>query len=902
MIKNALILFFLLCFQNVFAQRAIDRRISTSFENQPLTKILYDLELSNGLTFYFVPEDMPSFLLSANFENEQVFAILQFLLNGTNLISLPYNEKVIVILNKEKASKDYLESIVQDWKNARYKYPINAEPKILSHRFGESSDSSKKVKLNLAVFASEKKEALIGAILTNNDQSIGAATDVQGNLELILPAGIHQLKLSYTGYQAVNLQLEIYENATLQIEMETQAYLFDAVEVVANSEEQKLSTVKAGLEVLDIKSLENIPQAMGEVDILKSLEIIPGVSSATELSQGFNVRGGSTDQNLVLLDEGIIFNPTHIVGFISAFNPDVISEAALYKGYVDASYGGRVSGILNLKSEIDKQEKWTGKGGLGTSMIKLSSKGPVGNKMDLQIAGRGSFNDYILRSIANVELQRSNANFFDLNANIRYELGANHKIYFNNYLSKDFFEYNDEFGFRWQNVSSGLKLNSSWGSDIYSEFSINYGSYNSENFTINTPDAFNFKTGLNYAKSIFSINKKWTEAGFVKIGCSYLLINNEADQLSPEGDSNINTATNQRNGSQNIAPFLSVSNKLGDKISFEIGLRLAMINSLGPGEIFEYENDIILENQITNSFELSGVDDQGSYQIFEPRFSINYQPKADWSIKSSYIRMSQNIFQLSATNSALPSDIWAVSNRYIKPSISDQISLGFLNLGKQRNYEFSLDLFYKRFSQLYELKDFASIILNKHLETDLLESKGRSYGAELLIKKNKGKWRGLIAYTFSRSFRQTIDSRASINAGKEFAAGFDIPHQLNVLASYKPLPVVSFNFAYIYRSGVPTTAPTSTIIQDGFLVPLYSDRNTERIPYYSRFDFSINLDMRKSKKEGFRSSFNLGFYNLLGRNNPTSIFYRRSSLGNIVPFQFSVIGSVVPNISWNFIF
>lgn len=902
MIRILCLLLFVFSLQNIFAQRAIDKRISTSFENQPLTKILFDLEASHGLKFNFIPEDMPAFPLTATFEDEQVFNIMQSLLNGTNLICLPYGEKIIVVLNKDKASKEYLESIVNAWQNDQYKYPVNDEPKYLTHQFGNKTASLRKINFNLKVVESNEKEPLIGAIIRNASRTIGEATDVKGNLKLQLDSGDYELILSYTGYQETILQLSIYEDANLNIEMDVQTYLFDAVEVVANSNEQKLSSAIAGLETLDVKSLDNIPQAMGEVDVLKSLEIIPGVSSTTELSQGFNVRGGSTDQNLVLLDDGIIFNPTHIVGFISAFNPDVISEASLYKGYVDASFGGRVSGILKLKSEIEDQEDWSGKGGIGTSMLKLSGKGPVGEKLDVQFAARGSFNDYLLRSIANVELQRSNANFYDLNANARILINKNHKLYFNSYLSDDFFEYNDEFGFKWRNTTAGLRLNSSWGGNIYSNLSITYGTYESENIVLNRPDAFNFQTGLSYTKAVLSINKKWDEAGLVKIGCSYLTFNNDADRLSPQGDSNVTNTSIQRNGSLNISPFASISNRLGEKLNFELGLRLASMQPSGPSEIFEYENDVITEQQIVGSFQLDGIDKDGAQLVLEPRASINFQPQADWALKASYIRMSQNVLQLTATNAALPSDIWIQTNRYLKPSISDQISLGALKFTKNKKFEFSVDLFYKQFSQLYELKDFASIILNSRIETELLESKGRSYGLEVLLKKNKGKWKGLLAYTYSRSFRQTVDARESINGGAEFPAAFDIPHQLNVLAMYQILPVVSFNFAYIFRSGVPTTIPTSTFIQDGFLVPLYSDRNQQRIPYYSRFDFSVNLDLRKAKKQGFRSSFNLGFYNLLGRKNPTSVFFRRSSIGNITPFQFSVVGAVIPNISWNFIF
>jgi len=865
-----IILFFGL--NNLVAQKQTDRRISYSFENKSLTKILFELSEAHELKFYFDPSEMPTFPLSGTYKETQVYLIIQNLLNGTRLKVIPYKEEGIIIIDKDKLTKESVAAIVENWNSGTFKYPIKDDVKNVAFSFGDKMDrAQEKLSIQINIFDENSLEPLIGAFLINQDLSVGENSDANGQFLFSLPAGTYEFNIEYTGYQKINLSLDLYDKAKIELPIGIQAFLFDEVEVLANSLEQKMESAKAGVEKLSIEELSNIPQVTGDIDILKSIEILPGVTSTTELSQGFNIRGGSTDQNLILLNDGIIFNPTHIVGFISAFNPDVISEANLYKGFVDASLGGRLSGVLDIKTNTKGAAKWTGKGGVGISMMKLSTSGKIGDRANVVLAARGSFNDYLLGQIANVELQRSNANFYDLNANINFDLTENHRLFFNNYLSSDFFEYNDQFGFEWKNHHSGLQLKSNWKNGIYSSLSLNFGQYHSENFTLNSPDAFRFSTGLNYYKALFKVDKELKKDGYLRIGIEYLEIENKEDRLVPEENSTIQGSEIQRNGAANLAPFISISSKLSDKLKFEVGLRMSLLKGL-------------------------------PYASLEPRFSMSYQPERHWSLKASYNRMSQFINQFSNTNNVLPSDIWVLTNEAIRPSLMDQYSIGGVHLNNSKSFEWALDLFYKDFKNLYELDDFAQIILNTELENVLLDAEGKSYGIEAQIKKKKGKWQGSLAYTYSRSFRKVVDDNIVINRGEYFPAAFDIPHQLNILAVYKWLPVVSFNFAYIFRSGPPTTAPNASFIQDGFLVPLYSERNGERIGYYSRLDFSVNLDLRKSKDKGFRSSFTLGFYNLLGRNNPTNVFFRRSKLGNIVPFQFSVVGSVVPNFSWNFVF
>ena len=903
-INSKLILFLLLFVMATgqsFGQTDVGKRVSISFENKRLIQVLYDLSVEHEIQFFFEPDDLPYYPLTGSFDKKPIYDIIKDLTEGTSLIVIPYDKKEgLFVLNRPKANAAYLDNLITKWEDGTYDYPFDKNAKELSYTFGKTSTTKKQAKLRLKLFDQNTNEAIIGAVISNTDLSINGLSGPSGNINLELPVGQYDLTVSYIGYQSTLLHIDLYDDGRIKLPMNFQSFLFQEIEVLANSSEQQLSEASVGREIINLKSMEAIPQILGEIDIIKSLETLPGVTSAGELSIGFNVRGGKIDESLVLFNDGIIFNPTHIVGFISAFNADALDNATLYKAYMDPEFGGRGSAVLDLKSDATDVKGWKGKGGLGTSMMKIYVEGPISKKLDFHASGRGSFNDYLLKLVANPELRRSNANFYDFNSGFAFQINDQHKLVLNTYYSNDLFEFNDEFGFKWSNQHLGLQWKSSWSEKLFSSLSLNYGAYDTDNFTKGIPEAASFKTGLFYYKIIGSVNRKIGADGFIKTGVEVIDFNNRSDRLEPSPTSTITENSIQRKAGLNVSPFLTFQQKISRRISFETGLRFSNYFSNGPGKIFSYSEGPKTEDSIIEEEELNGQDESGNYHILEPRVSVNYNFMDNWSLKGSYTKMSQNMFQLGTTNTTLPSDIWIFTDRHIKPLIVNQFALGLFT--KYKKYSLGVDLFSKNSRQLYELQGFSEVVLNEHLETELIEAEGRSYGLEVLLKKETGKWKGNIAYTFSRSLRKTIDANKSLNQGTEFPSDFDIPHQLNILASYQALPVISFNFAYIFKSGRPTTVPSSTIIQDGFVVPLYSFRNQERIPYYSRLDFSITLDLRKVKQTGLRNSFTLGFYNLTGRNNANNVFFRRSAKGNIVPFQFAVVGSVIPNLSWNFVF
>lgn len=898
-----IIFFYFFIFSSLgYSQSVADQVVSIRVENRPLLSVLYQLSTENDIQFYFDPKDLPVYSLEGNFESEQLYKVLQYFLNGSNLMTVPIGPEGVVLSRKEKISKEYITYLKEAWKSGVYKYPFVDELKVMNFTFGNKKTQEPNPTLSLNVFDNLTKESILGAVVKNDDFSVSDASDLNGQIKLTNLASELKLNLSYIGYHTIELNVSIYENGVIDIPMEVQSVILNEIEIVGTGSRGRLENSRVGAEVIDLQKIERIPQALGEVDIIKSLEILPGVTSVGDISSGFNVRGGNVDESLVLFNDGMIFNPTHIVGFLSAFNAESINSTTLYKGYVDGEFGNRSSAILDIKADAENVESFKGSGGVGTSLIKLYVENKIGKKIRYKISGRASYNDYLLGLIASIKIKRSNASFFDLNGSLAYSIDDNHTLLFNTYNSDDFFEFNDEFGFEWQNGHLGLKLNSKWTDSVFSKISLNKGFYTSNQFVINSPSASNFSSGVQYLKLLANVSYQLSDKGYLKSGVELINYDTDDDVLSPREESVIVESRVKRMSSQVISPFVTLNFKLLKSLTLETSIRYSNYFSKGPGNIYQYENNILKLENIESVLEFSGNDPLGKYSIIEPRASLNFKYTDNISIRAGYNKMSQNLIQISNASSALPSDFYIFSNRYIPPQVVEQYSLGLFNTNDAGSYNLSFEGFYKDYENLRSLKQFPVVILNDHLETELLKSTGSSYGVEVFVEKNKGKWVGSLSYTYSRSFRQTTDNLGALNNGDKFSSNFDIPHQLNIVASYKWLPTVSLQFAYVYKSGRPTTLPSETILQDGFLVPVYSARNQSRIPYYSRLDFSITLDMRKAKQSGFRSSFNLGFYNVLSRKNAFNVFFRRSEGGNIQPFQFSIVGTLVPNFTWNFTF
>lgn len=884
------------------AQKAIDKVINASYTNKTLTEIFFNLENTHGVKIYFDIKEAPTFRVSRNYKDRQIWSIVNELLNGTRLKSLSYDDQSIVVIDLQKVNREEIESLVRRWKEGELDYPRKNDFVEVAKTYGTPNVSNETVNYTISVVDEKTDEPLVGALIYTNDYKVSEVTGVNGESELKLSKGEYMINITYTSYQTIRLNLTIYDSASENFKMSPSSFLLDEVEIVANNNRAKIEDTKTGVEFIDMVKVESIPQALGESDLIKSLEILPGVTSSGEISSGFNVRGGKLDASLILLDDAIIFNPTHIVGFISAFNSDMIKGATLYKGYVEPGFGNRSSAVLDIESKKGGKT-WKAKGGLGTSMIKMMVEGPLTKKTTIAASARGSFSDYLLNIVANNEVQNSSASFYDLNLALHHKFSDKTSISFSSYASDDYFLYNQDFGFEWQNKFASLIARHSWNSKLTSKLSVSSGAYTTNQFTINASDAFTYKNGISYIKGHQSNTFALGESNYIKGGIEYINYSLDPEQLAPnEEGSVIRDFSIQRLGSVSIAPFIGGKVNIVKRLALEAGIRYTTYAAVGPGLSYEYEGGVVSVGTIDAGTAVEDGKKISSFSLFEPRASFSFLLNDQWSAKGSYNKISQNAQLVTVANTSIPTDLWIFSNEYIQPRVVDQFSVGVFHNAKNGYYNFSIEAFSKTTENDFVLKDFPTIISNDHLETEVSEAIGKSIGLEFFAEKSQGKFTGSLAYTYSKTQFQTVSDQFSVNFGEWTPSDIDIPHQVNMVFAYKLTPTFIVSGGYTYKSGRPFTVPEGTAIIDGFVVPLYSLRNAERLPSYKRFDLAITLDLRKRTQRGFRNSFTFGLYNLFGNNNVNNVYFRRSVGGNIKGFQLSIIGAVVPSVSWNFVF
>ncbi|MEM9544472.1 MAG: carboxypeptidase-like regulatory domain-containing protein [Bacteroidota bacterium] len=900
--KIYLVLFALLLSLTAWAQKPIDKAINASYTNNTLTEIFYKIQDAHGVKIYFDINEAPTFRVTRNFKNKQIWAIVSDLLNGTRLKSLSYSDNSIVVIDLQKINREEIETLVNKWKTGEMDFPKKDGEEEISKLYGNPGTTKGESRYRLTLLDKSQKEPLVGALVFSDDYKINDVTNEKGICTLNLPNGQHILNMTYTSFQPIKLTLEIYENAEETFEMSSSTYILDEVEIVANNARTKMENTKTGVEVIDMAKVEAIPQVLGESDLIKSLEVLPGVTSAGEISSGFNVRGGKLDASLVLMDDAIIFNPTHVVGFISAFNSDFIKSATLYKGYVEPNFGNRSSAVLDVTSNKGGQ-KWKAKGGLGTSMMKLLVEGPITSKTSFAASARGSFSDYLLNLVANNEVQNSSANFYDWNIAINHKFSDRTSLSFSSYASDDYFLYNQDFGFEWQNKFASLIARHSWNEKFNSKLSLSTGAYTTNQFTINASDAFSYRNGISYLKGLQSNTYNFDENNYLKAGIEYIDYTLDPEELFANEEQSITRDTSvQRLGSISFSPFISGKLQIIENISIEAGARFTSYAAVGPGPSYEYSEGILVDTAIIGASIFNKGERVSTFSLIEPRVSASYLLNSLWSIKASYNKISQNAQLVSIANTSIPTDLWIFSNQYIRPRVVDQFSFGVFHTGAKDTYSLSVEAFTKSTDNDFVLRDFPNIISNDHLETEVSDAIGRSYGIELFAEKTTGKLTGSIAYTFSKTEFRTTTDRFPVNFGEWTPADIDIPHQVNMIFSYRLTPTFIISGGYTFKSGRPFTVPEGTAIIDGFVVPLYTLRNKRRLPSYKRFDISMTLDLRKSTQGGFRSSFTFGLYNAFGNNNVNNVFFRKSVGGNVRGFQLSIIGAVVPSFSWNFVF
>ncbi len=735
-------------------------------------------------------------------------------------------------------------------------------------------------------------EEQIGATIYISELKTGTVTNSYGFYSITIPSGIYHLRFSFVGYQLVEKEINLTANSMLNIELKTVETNLDEVVIKGDADDANVRSSSMGVVKMDVKKINKIPILFGEQDVLKTLTLMPGISSGGEGKGGFFVRGGNTDQNLILLDEAPVYNASHLFGFFSVFNSDALKDIQLYKEGIPAEFGGRLSSVVDVFMNDGNSKKYSISGGLGIISSRLTLEGPVvKDKGSFIVSGRRTYADLFLR-LSKKEFKNNTLYFYDFNAKANYKIGKNDRIFLSGYFGRDKLG-TSNFGFSWGNATGTFRWNHIFNSRLFSNTSVIYSSYD---YLIKVEQQ-NLKISLESGINDWNIKQDFTyffnTNNTVKFGFNIIHHTFMPGERLAEGTSSIPDIILEKKRGYESAVYVSNNQKIGTRLKLTYGFRVSMYNSIGPGTVYQYNSDggVISETEYQSGALIK------SYFEPEPRLSVSYMLNETSSVKASYQRMAQNVHLLSTSTSDSPTDVWVPSSSIIKPETSNQVSLGYFRNFKNNTFESYVEIYYKTMHHQIDFKDGANIFLNPHIEADITFGDGRSYGMEVFIKKRLGKFTGWVGYTLSKTERLFDE----INHGNWYPARQDRTHDVSIVAMYQLNKRISFSANWIYYTGDAVTMPSGSYVVNGNIVPLYTERNGYRMPDYHRLDVGMTFVSKETKK--LKSSWNFSVYNVYARENAYSIYFQENpdKPGTMQAVKLYLF-SIVPSITWNFKF
>jgi len=760
-------------------------------------------------------------------------------------------------------------------------------------------------------------EELIGVNILVKELNAGSATNVYGYYSITLPSGTYKVEYQYIGYESVVKKVDLTSDQKLSIELTESQTQLDEVEVTSEKIDKNVRSVEMSVAKLDAKEIQKVPQLLGETDIIRTLTLLPGVTTVGEGANGFNVRGGAADQNLILLDEAPVYNSSHLFGFFSVFNADAVKDVKLYKGGIPAQYGGRLSSVIDVRQKEGNSKRLGINGGVGLLSSRLLVEGPiVKDKSSFMVAGRRSYADIFLSLSSDPAINQNIIYFYDLNMKVNYRLGKKDRLLLSGYFGRDVFELRDLFGFDWGNTTTSLRWNHLFSDKLFSNFTFVYSDYT---YSLGTPedDDFSFKLTSRiqdfHLKSSFNYylnDKNRLDYGFE--GIYY--------RFSPGRVSGFTDLELQNEYAIEPSIYISHEAKLGQRLTLLYGLRYSSFYKIGPQLVQTYDDpDFPVEEALKDTVRYKSLDLINAFdglQGLEPRISANYLIDDESSVKASFNRTRQYIHLISNTTSPTPLDLYRPAGSYIDPATVYQYTLGYFRNFSDNTYEASVEFYYKDFLDLVDYRPGAELVFNEFIETELLKGIGRSYGAELLLRKQTGKLTGWVSYTISRSETKVEGPtpETSINNGDWYRSNWDKLHDLSVVLNYQLHKEWDAGLSFVYQTGRPITTPTGKFEHEEFSVPIYENRNNFSIPDYYRLDISANYTPERNPNKRFYSSWSFGIYNVLSRRNPYSIFFRpeandpnddtqfSTAFYNTQAVRLSVFGTLIPFVTWNFNF
>lgn len=891
-------LFVLPCLVHGQINPADSIQITATYDKTPITTVLGQLEQDLNLKFYYQPDELPKRTISREFQKAPLSEVLTDLFRETSLGYMFYRDFAIIVAPQgiidESFSSNYYQALdenLNDDENRSAK-----RRKIIIGDVGQMNPSGKATIKGLIKDA-QSEEPIIGATVFFAELNSGSASDFDGNFEAEVPVGEYEVTVQYIGYEDVRKKIEVYSDGDMSFDMFKAAINLEEVVVRAQAADANVENVQIGVTRLEVKDIKKLPALFGEADVVRTLLLNPGVSTVGEGATGFNVRGGSVDQNLVMQDEGFIFNSSHALGFFSTFNPDLIRGVDLYKGNIPAQYGGRLASVLDVEMRDGNFEEFKIKGGAGPVSSRISLEGPVINGTSSFLGGfRSTYANWLLNAIDVDEVNRSSAFFYD--ANLRYTHRANDKNTFiiSAYASSDDFVFNEEFGFDYQTYMGQFLYNRTISDRAYNKFSLVASTYENRQTDLGDITGASLDNKFSYIKAKEHLTFNPTNELTLDAGLSAIYYITEPGDRNPLGElSQVIPKKLEQEKALESAVFLNATYEISSALEVTGGLRFAYYSFLGPKTINQYTNDDFssLEN-LVSSERISGS--IANYNSLEPRVSLRYRLGTGTSIKAGYSRTAQFINQIFNTDTPTPTSQYQLSTRYIEPQRSHNVSIGFFKNLNDNMWETSAEIFARDIDQTFDYRDFAELNVNEFLETEIITGIGRAAGLELSIKKNRGVLNGFISYTLSRTELQI----EGINKGDWYPSNFDKPHDLSIVLNYNPNQRHTITANFNYGSGRPATPPLGNYeTERGLIVPIFSERNQVRIPDYHRLDLAYTIGRSYKKTNKFKTSWTLSIYNVYGRRNAFSVFYTQGAFQRPQANKLAILGSAFPALTFN---
>ncbi len=926
--KKITLLFFLLAFQYNIQSQVISDKVSVELKNANIKTAIQNIEQTSYFKFYYDEKwlESDSTSITKQYKEVRIAELLEDVFQNTNINFFVAENKVILTNNSiiyNELADDYFGIPLERDENGLALAPVFYQ-QFDSVKKTNSRNPNKNIKdiilIGKEVKNQKKKSYILSGYVRGGKNKGGIAnivvkipntefstiTDNDGHYKLQVPPGISTVETETFAYDKVSKKIMVYNDGTLNFMVVDNINQLDEVLINTNKSKNAKAAI-TGVTTIDAEGIKNVPLVLGERDILKVALTLPGIKTSGEGSSGYNVRGGKEDQNLFLLDNAVLYNPSHFFGFFTALNPYTTKKVDIYKGSIPAEFGGRLSSVFDITSKTGNFNKFEGEAGIGPATSNVMISTPiVKGKSSLVAGGRASYSNWILKSLDDEKLKNSQASFYDFILKYNHKINANNDIEATAYYSHDKFSVSSDSLYKYSNRLATLKWNHTFNEKNKGSLLFTNSEYR---FNIDyQPDgvnAFDFGYKINDTQAALKMIYLYSEKHKISYGISTKLYGINPGYLNPKNPESILVPIEiDKERGLESAIYVGDNFKVTDKFLVDFGLRYSSFAALGKSTQRVYDENLPISDATVVETKTFGNNEViKRYGGFEPRVAARYFITDDFSVRASYDKTYQYIHLLSNNTTQSPTDIWKLSDLNVKPESAQQFSLGLYKNLKNDELELSVEGYFKKSRNILDYKVGADLLLNHNIETELLQGDGKAYGIEVLLKKQVGRLNGWLGYTYSRSLIRLNSqfNEEKVNGGKFFASNFDKPHDFSAVLNYRITKRYSFSSDFIYQTGRPITYPVGKYDYGNAQYTVYSDRNKFRIPDYYRLDVGLNIEGNHKIKKLTHSFWNISVYNVLGRNNPYSVFFVTDK-GQIKAYKTSIFSVPIPSITYNFKF